>query len=450
MGTMSYWIILFLGFYGFTNLARADLHELPSNLAQTVLSETVPFTFTPIGFTVEDFKLEWVGKALPGIELKLGRKSLEWVRAGGVFVLPRARAIVEASDIQSGQLKNNGFSQSFELSDGNGRAEIPIALLSAENNEIFITVNRAGRMEQGTVYVRFSPRTGLGAKVLQDTTCSRFSLQIEPEGMREDTWMYLGCRLVYVEGAEHSTASLELYVYWDNVGQEVLLDGVATRAQPTSVWPLRLRSRPGKVTLVSDTQKLLIRYFMPERTRLLSLGVGLGPYAYTFHGGGNSVDTILPVFFTLYGSYFMREQMRIVAFDAAALHSAFFNDFGIYLMLEQIRVMDERFSMNLLLGAHTLTYKIPSGVYMRFSAPQGLEFVFRDFLKRRHNLALGGFFYPTIRGRSYYNSWLRWGTAGLFAELNFISWREPLEDEDGSLYNRSLGVSIGFPVASFL
>jgi hypothetical protein len=143
----------------------------------------------------------------------------------------------------------------------------------------------------------------------------------------------------------------------------------------------------------------------------------------------------------------MTETVRAVAFNATAIHSSFFTDQGFYLLIEQFRVLDQRFSLNLLLGAHAIAFAREKNVYARFGAPQGVEMVYRDFISRYYNLSMGGFVYPPIQGKSYYNLWLRWGTRGLFGEINYLAWREPFGSE--SLTTSSVGISLGFPLAQF-
>jgi hypothetical protein len=102
----------------------------------------------------------------------------------------------------------------------------------------------------------------------------------------------------------------------------------------------------------------------------------------------------------------------------------------------------------LLLGANVLLYARDEHVAGRVSAPQGFELVFRDFLARNRNLTAGAFLYPNISGRSYYNLWLRWGSADFFGEVNFIDWHEPHRTAPST--SRSLGLTFGTTVARFL
>ena len=86
--------------------------------------------------------------------------------------------------------------------------------------------------------------------------------------------------------------------------------------------------------------------------------------------------------------------MRIVMFSALPIHTTFFVDTGIYILLEQARVFDTRFSVNFLLGGHLLAFPYRNDKYFRFSFPQGIEIVFREFPARRYYVSAGAFLYP--------------------------------------------------------
>jgi hypothetical protein len=84
---------------------------------------------------------------------------------------------------------------------------------------------------------------------------------------------------------------------------------------------------------------------------------------------------------------------------------------------------------------------------MQFSGPQGVEFIFRDLGLPRYNLGLGIFANPGIGDRTYYNAWLRYGTSSVFAEINYIAWK--LQYNNERYFHRSVGLSVGFPIARF-
>ena len=101
-----------------------------------------------------------------------------------------------------------------------------------------------------------------------------------------------------------------------------------------------------------------------------------------------------------------------------------------------------------MLGAHVLGFNNGNQFLIRPGVPQGVELVFSDAFRRGSNLSLGGFIYPEISGKEYYNIWLRWGGSRYFVELNYILWKEQVDSS--SVFSRSVGVSLGLPLARFL
>jgi hypothetical protein len=79
--------------------------------------------------------------------------------------------------------------------------------------------------------------------------------------------------------------------------------------------------------------------------------------------------------------------------------------------------------------------------------PQGVEIIYRDFGKIRQNLSVGGFVFPSIDDKAYYNVWARWGNSKLFGEINYILWSESLS---GQKYrSSSLGITLGTGLTQF-
>jgi hypothetical protein len=428
----------------------AYIHTFPSSLSQEVLSESVPTAFAPERLEAADFAVEWIGKPIEGVRFSLGRSSLEWVRVADVLALPRARLMLEVDDVQAAQVWSGGFVQALFLENAKGTGEIPVALISGDKNPIQIVIHRDGKQEQGQLQISFRPRrTDSGARIYTDPSCSPFQLKpvsILPENWKNQ-WMYVGCRLVYVEGSEHRTSSLEVFVYWDNVGQVIDIDGVSTSAPSPSVWPMRLRSKPGRVSLKAGSNEVVFRYGIADYLHLGFLGLGIGPYTYIFESAGAGSNTIAPLV-TLYGSYFITESIRLVAFDATSINNNFFTDFGIYLNNESVKTLDNRISMYVMLGAHALGFKANGKREFIFGGPQGVEILFRDAFIKGHNFSMGSFLYPPIDGKAYYNVWFRWGSAKLFGEFNYIGWQEKVDNQ--RIYSRSVGITIGFPIARFL
>lgn len=439
-------------------VARAYFVSIPGSLPAEVLSESVPMVLLPPNdFEAYDFRVEWEGTPIPGVEARIGRESLQWVRLTDVLLLPRGRLLVSARGIQGGIVSNAGFSQVFDDEGGpagqgeTGKAgaplmtaEIPVALISGEVNPIELRVRRDGQELRGKLRIRFNPQDkSLERRIVRDAACSRFGVEVDSRDMADDEWVFFGCRMNVVGGDEHRTSALELYVYWDNVGQRIEINGVETPASSTSLWPLRLRSHPGVITLRAGKHVMKVRYQLPARMQLFSMGMGLGPYSYVYEGEREELAKPAIPYLTLYGSFFLNETFRVVGFNATAFSGLGYSDLGMYLSTENLKLFDKRLILNLLLGAHVVGFRSQGNTYLVMGAPQGFELIALDFLKRSNNLSLGGFIYPPIGGKSYYNLWVRWG-GRIFGEFNFISWQEMLRDQ--RIYTRSMGLSVGFPL----
>ncbi len=428
--------------------ARAYILSYPSNLAQDVLSETDPTAFAPAPITTEDYVLHWSkpgADGLAGVKVSLAPESLQWVRVADVLVVPRARFKIEARNIRAGAVSNQGFHQELVVNNGVGEAELPIALISGPENAIEITLNQGGQIVHGQIVVQFNPRKSLGEnRVYYDASCSRYGLHMEASGGTGKDWMYVGCRIAQVKTTGHRTASLEAYVFWDGVGKSIQIDGIDTPSSSAELWLLRLRSEPGVVKLRADGREVTLHYAIPEHYHAGLVGMGLGPYAFTFQGAGENVQS-LALMPTIYASYSITESMRMTAFDGTTLNDQLSTNLGVYFNSEYLRAVDKRMLITVMLGATMLGYQAGGQFHPIFSAPQGMELTFSDFFGRGTNLTLGGFVYPAIAGTSYYNTWIRWGKARFFAELNYISWQQVVGSD--TLFSRSIGVSIGFPFA---
>ncbi|MBI3535121.1 MAG: hypothetical protein HY072_06515 [Deltaproteobacteria bacterium] len=428
--------------------ARAVLHSVPPSLSEEVLTESVPFVFPPNDFEAIDYKIEWLGQALEDVSVTLATGSLQWVRTIDVLLLPRGRLVVKAKNIESGKLFNKGFHQAFSIASGEGQAELPVALISGEQNPIRIFIKRHGKDFSGTVIVRFEPKREFSESplVFTDHSCSPYQVRLVSGGSGKNQWVYVGCRLVHVYGEEHRISSLEMFVFWDNLNQKVFVDNVETEASSTSLWALRQRASPGTVTIRSGDNEIKLEYRISDRIRLSTWGMGIGPYLYTFESNEKNAQGAIVPYLTLYQSFFITESMRVVGFGAVPIHSAFYADLGVYLNSESIKVLDRRFIMNIMLGAHVNVFKIEGKTNFIFGGPQGAEIIFKDLFKKGYNFNAGAFVYPPISGKLYYNVWMRWGSARFFTEFNYIAWQEKLSDINPRIYSKSIGISIGFPL----
>lgn len=431
---------------------------VPPSIIPELLSESVPTAFAPGEIKEEDYEIEWVGVPIPNVQLRIGKNTLQWVRVSEMLALPRARLIVEANDIQGGQVSNSGFSQPLQIVptqpteqnlQSTGRAEIPVALVSNEKNIMHISVSRSGQLISGEARLVFKPREKFQSpttRIYLDPSCSPYGLNIESvKEMATSNWIYVGCRMVQVYSESHRTSSLEVFLFWDGVGDKIKIGDTDTPASSTSIWSLRLRAEPGYVAMQSEKQDILLHYHVPDDLHEAALGLGLGPYSFNFYGNNDNSSGIFPVA-TLYGSYYISEAFRVVGFGAIIGESHIYSDLGLYLRLEYFKFLDRRFTLNLLIGGHAVVFSSQSQLYYTASLPQGFELNFSDCFGRNRTATVGAFIYPLISGNSYYNVWVRWG-GRIFGEINYISWQAMPNSIPFS--SSSLGVSLGFPLIQF-
>lgn len=425
------------------HLTHAGVIPPPLSIAHEMLSESVPLAFPPADFTTDDFQVEWIGKPLEGVQIELEKRSLDWVRTSEAIVLPRGRIHVSAPGAQGGRITYLGYSEALKA---DGSVETAIALMSGPELPIEIILLKNGRELQGRAMVRFKPR-GVSNKprIFFDNSCSRFDPEVEmPHGITTNDWIFVGCRHIQQVAQHYRTSTLEMYVYWDNVGQSIKIGGVQTPALSHSLWPIRVSAQPGFVDLESQGHPLRIKYKIPHYLYHGRFSLGLGPYSMDFDDGQEFHENNISVMPTLYTSFFFNETMRIVSFGAVNINHHWVTDFGLYFSTQSMHVLDRRFIMNLLLGGHAIGFKSGENYYVKFGGPQGFEAIFTDFLVPGNNITAGGFFYPLIDQKSYINAWLRWGSSKMFYEINYISWAEAVGNTP--VTSKSWGITVGFPV----
>ena len=429
--------------------AQVPQRQLPRSVVVEALAEPQPTAFAPADFEVQDFTLERYDGGDPRVTASLEPGTLEWVRTARVLVVPRAVVQVRVQGATRGTVTYADASQPMAADDAGLRADVPVALMAGQSYPLVVQAQHGTELVSAAFHVKFTPRPQNTGRVLFDSSCSPFGLSLRRGAIARDAWMYVGCSNVITLREERDTPALELYVLFDGAGDAVRVDGVPTPPTVDTVWHQRVEQSPGALTFSALGQRAELAYFLPERIHPGFLGVGFGPYLYLYEDDddGASLAAQVPML-TLYAGYTVNPTMRIVYFNAAALHRRGFMDQGVYLWLEQLRALDDRFSLNLLLGANVLAYSHSGTLTARLSAPQGFELVMRDFLAVNRNLTAGAFLYPKIADRSYYNIWLRWGSQAFFGEVNYIAWKEP----HGGTYTEthSIGLTFGIPVWRYL
>lgn len=441
---------LFAFFLHFAAEVRAAQFELPQNLSQAVLSESVVVRSGPFRFSGADYRLAWIGTPIPGVKAYLSRQEVEWVILSELIKIPRSRLRLNIRSLEAGSIGHGGFTHAMTPDqNGNVSVEIPVALISGKNNPIQISVRRNGQWVRGNIAVRFSPRPQFQNKVAYHHPCTRYGVRLSVEKMSRKSWAYVSCRFTAVPGMKGRTSALQVLLFWDQSGGEILeVNGAPVKPTAQSLWQLQLSPGVNSVKLTtSDGQRSELSYSIPEKVHLGFFSLGVGPYQYRYMGGEVlDVDTTTAVL-TLYAGMVFTDTIKLAAFNATAVHEDFFTNQGLYLVTESFEFLDRRVKGNLLLGGHFLIFKHAGKVQFQFGAPQGLEFTVENFLKDHYTLGIGGFVQPQFSEESYYNTWVRWGPRSLFGEINFISWKEKVDET--LVVSRSVGLSFVFPIASF-
>lgn len=428
--------------------ARAQVTKLPSSLARAALAAHKATAFAPSELDGQDYTLvRLAGDAPFEVSAAVAPGSLRFVRVADHVLVPRGVANVRVPGARGGVVEYAGTTQPL-VHDGSGAsAEIPVALLSDRSEVLTVRALFGARELRARYYVQLAPRSEMSGLLMQDSSCSPWGIRVERGELPRDSWLYLGCRLIRTARADDMGATLELYALWDNAGRDVALSGVRLTRTLGSLYVLRVTTTPGHVTLEARGHALTLTYSVPPSLPAAFLGAGVGPYRYVLHDGRRGADAVIPLV-TLYAGYTFTPDVRIVYFNATAMHRRGYADNGLYLWIEQARMVDDRLSFNLLLGANALVYSHRDRVEWRLTAPQGFELVYRDLFARNRSAMLGAFLYPDLFDRSYYNVWLRWGSPQLFGELNYIHWKQP--HDTGVTSSTSFGLSFGMPLARFL
>lgn len=440
-----------LATWAFAPGAQAQVSELPDSLARAALAAHKATAFAPAELDGGDFTIDRLdergGDALAA-SLTVEPGSVRFVRVADFVVLPRGLAKVVVSGADGGVIDYAGTTQVLvhDAATNSSSAELPVALLSGHAEPITVRARVAGELVRARYAVRFSPRSTHAALVMQDSSCSPWGIEVAGGSLPPDSWLYLGCRLIRTARADDMAATLEIYALWDNAGAGVSLSGVRLTRTREALYVLRVATAPGHLTLQARGHALTLTYGVPPTLPAAFVGVGFGPYRYLLRDGEREADVLTPLF-TLYAGYTFTPDVRIVYFNATAVHRRGYADNGLYLWLEQARMVDDRLSFNLLLGANMLVYSHRDRLEWRMTAPQGFELVYRDLFMRNRSAMLGAFLYPDLFDRSYYNVWLRWGSPQLFGELNYIHWKQP--HSDGVTSSTSVGISFGMPLARF-
>ena len=393
--------------------------------ARGAIDITDQFVFPPNRLDTDSFSLEtsyrwsWIPD------------SLEWVRVDRKFLLPKARLRLE---VPAGTLVR--YLDHVFKSDQDG-VILPVVLTQEKGNEILV-----GAEKPVSIPVRFKRVRSLEPELVVDSSCSSMPIRFH-EVKLDRSWVHVVCRSIHPKhGSFGSSQRYEVELRWETEGRDpsMSLNGDEIASDDGITHHLSFTQTSGRYRVSKGKDSFEVTLPVAERFHPFWLSMGIGPYSH----GTTEFPDAQRAFPTFYAGYFLSETMKLVSFTAIPIKPKPEIDTGIYLVLEQFRGLDERIHLNLLLGAHAISFESRGVRDTRWSAPQGVELGFRDFILKGENLTLGSFFYPLIADRSYINTWLRFGSGKLFYEFNFIQWQEPISG--GSFGAKSAGLSIGFPL----
>lgn len=415
-----------------------------------LVDDPFPTSIPVFSLTPESF--QWVGlETLPaGTKLEFIPGSIQWSRIHERIILPRARIRIEVPNVDGAQIEIQSRLSPLRRSlRGSFFGEAVVPLISGAPSRILIRVRKSGVDSESSVVLERMPTPTDQFGI--DSSCSPWGLELSArenqKKERKGGVLVADCRIIRGESNDGMAAVLDVLLFVDGSGDSIRVNGVLSKAEAPSLFRLRLstQSQPFILeTLAGDSYDLKTK--IPPRLNRGFFGMGVGPYHYVLSAPETEVDTTAGIV-TIYGSYQVGETVRLTAFNATSIHRNFFSDTGLYVKTDSARLFDQRVSIYLMLGANGVSYKYGGKTHFSFGAPQGFEAVYRDFLSLNRTLTAGAFIYPPIDGKSYYNAWLRYGSPGFFIEINYLGIRTRFESD--SIYTKSVGASIGFPLARF-
>lgn len=415
-----------------------------------LVDDPFPTSVPIVSIGPEDFR--WVGlETLPvGTKIEFVAGSTQWGRIQERIVLPRARVRIEIPGVEGAQIEVQSRLSPLRRSlRGSFFGEAVVPLISGIPSRILIRFKKSGVDSETSVSLE---RTSIRADQFGiDPSCSPWGLELSarersnPE--KKGGVLIADCRIIRGESSEGMVGVLDVLLFVDGSGDFIRVNGVLSKAEAPSLFRLRLSTQVQPFILeAANGESYDLKTKIPVRLNRGFFGMGVGPYHYELSAPGTDVKTTAGII-TLYGSYQIGETVRLTAFNATAIHKNFFSDTGLYVKTNSVRLFDQRVSGYLMLGANLVGYKYGPSTRFNFGAPQGFEAVFHDFLALNKTLTAGGFIYPPIDGKSYYNAWLRYGAPGFFFEMNYLAIRTQFESD--AISTKSVGVSIGFPLARF-
>lgn len=460
MGLAGIRVAAFLGsvaiLFVITAFASSSDVFASENPYRILLDDPFPNSDAPVALNPALYRWRGIEKLPTGSKMEWDSDSVQWSRVDERLILPRARVKIDIPGVDGAVVSVWGRTTPLvKSSQGFWSGEVSVPLVSGEASLLNVLLKK-GVSE--TSYPLTLERVGGETLPLigLDPSCSawhvgiveRVSVGHVPSTNPARRALVLGdCRVVRGASADGMVPALDLFLFVDGAGDELKMNGSTVKAVAPSLFRIRLFPQNEPVVLESTSGgSYELRYRIPANLNRGFIGLGVGPYRYYLSAPAVDLNTTAAVL-TLYGSYQLSDSTYFTAFNATAIHKRFFSDTGFYFKSESLRVLDRRVTLYVMLGANLMAFKDGPAVRKKWGAPQGFEASYRDFLSPNRSLVVGAFVYPPIDGKSYYNAWIRYGSPSLFGEVNYLGVRNQFESD--SIYVRSLGFSIGFPLARF-
>lgn len=423
---------------------------------RALLDDPFPNSIPPVKLLPDLYRWRGIESLPAGSKIEWDTESVQWSRVDERLVLPRARVKIEIPGVDGASLlvwsRTTPLRKSLK---GSWFGEATVPLVSGVASKLSVLLKKGTSETEYPLYLERVAGEGSDS-INIDSSCSAWHVEIarrpalggeKLKAPAPSALLIADCRVVRNASAEGLLASLDLLLFVDGSGDELKMNGSTVRADAPSLFRIRLFPQNQPIVLesaIGDVYEL--RYSIPTKLNRGFVGIGFGPYRYHLAAPGIDLNTTAAVV-TLYGSYQLSDSTYFTAFNATAVHKNFFTDTGFYIKSESVRLFDRRVTLYVMLGANLIGFKYGAETQKKWGAPQGFEAAYRDFLSPNRSLVFGAFVYPPIDGKSYYNAWIRYGSPSLFGELNYLGVRNRFENE--SVYVRSLGFSVGFPLARF-
>ncbi len=420
-----------------------------------LLDDPFPSASAPFALSVEDYDWKGIEKLPPGSSIRWVPGDVQWTRISERLVLPRAKIRVELAQGDGAMVSVSGRFHPLRRNGDRWIGEIAVPLISSGGSSLEVHYRQGSTTFRVPLILDRSASGGGADLIGLDPSCSPAFLELMRRPLNgkvdlsraQGSVAFAHCKLVRNESLEGLSGALDVLFWIDGAGDRIRVDGHELPAEAPSIFRIRLDAGAPSVTIdTAAGESFILSARVPRRVNRGFFGVGLGPYRYRLLAPGTDISTTTGVV-TVYGSYHMTESVRLTAFNATTIHRNFFTDTGFYVKSDSARFFDQRITVYLMLGANMVGFRYGGQTRMKGGAPQGFEALVHDFLRPNRALIFGAFIYPPIDGKSYYNTWIRYGGSAFFGEINYLSIRDRFDEKP--VASRSLGVSVGFPLARF-